>query len=117
MEGRGRRSSAVCNRSRSARTPRVHALRTAPVAEQRLSSSTSVTRRRAASTAILVPSRLALQGIALALTSAWFVVNVPHLSLLDLLPFAWTWLTLWLVLAACHLAWKRVAAIGRSRRR
>jgi hypothetical protein len=37
--------------------------------------------------------------------------------LLDLLPFAWTWLTVWLLLAACRLAWLRVAAIGRSRPR
>jgi hypothetical protein len=92
-------------------------LQTAPAAEQRLCSSTSLTRRRVASTAIVVPSRLALQGIALVLTSAWFVVNVPHLSLLDLLPFAWTWLTVWLLLAACRLAWLRIAAIGKSRRR
>ena len=82
-----------------------------------MSSSASLTRRGVTSTVFVVSPRVAIPGVALLLTTAWFVVNVPHLSLLDLLPFAWTWLTVWLVLGGCHLAWSKVTAIGTSRRR
>jgi len=82
-----------------------------------MSSSASLTPGRAASTASIVPRRVAIPGIALLLTTAWFIVNVPHLSLLDLLPFTWTWLMVWLLLAAGHLAWSRVTGIGMSHRR
>src|SRR5687768_978745 len=86
-EGRGRRPSNDPRAERSARARRANSLRTAPLAAQRMSSSASLTRRRSTNTAFVVPPRVAIPGVALLLTTAWFVVNVPHLSLLDLLPF------------------------------
>jgi hypothetical protein len=68
-------------------------------------------------TSFVLPPRVALPGAALLLTTLWFVVNVPRLSLLDILPFAWTWLMVWLALAVGHLAWSKLAALVAERRR
>jgi hypothetical protein len=65
----------------------------------------------------VIAPRVALPGVALILTTGWFVANVPRLSMLDLLPFAWTWFTVWLVLAGGHLAWSHLRQRGLPRRR
>jgi hypothetical protein len=49
--------------------------------------------------------------ISFAITVFWFLANVRRMSPLDILPFAWTWLTLWLVFSTGLELWRRY---GRS---
>jgi hypothetical protein len=58
-----------------------------------------------------------LPGTALLLTTGWFVVNVPRLSVLDLPVFAYTWFAVWLVLFMGHLIWARLRQRWLSPRR
>jgi hypothetical protein len=51
--------------------------------------------------------RLAPAGVALLLTLALYLHNVQGRSLLDALPLAWTWLTLWLALSVGLELWSR----------
>ena len=102
------RPIAARTRARSARSRRE-----APPAEQRLSSSVSLPRHRGASVSEVLSPRLALAGIALVVTTVWFIVNVPRLALLDLLPFASSWLEVWAVLVAGHVVWSRLKTFTR----
>ena len=47
-------------------------------------------------------------GVSFAITAVWLVVNVRRPSPLDVLPFAWTWLTLWLALSVGLELWQRL---------
>lgn len=71
-------------------------------------------RRRAAS---IFRPRLGLLGPAFALSVVWLVANVRQVSPLDVLPFAWTWLTLWLLFSLGAELWDRYAPSRPPRRR
>lgn len=54
--------------------------------------------------------------LALGLACVWLVANVRHPSPIDVLPFVWVWLTLWLTLSILHtLARWSLRALGRPR--
>jgi hypothetical protein len=55
-------------------------------------------------------------GISFLITAVWFLLNVQRPSPLDLLPFAWTWLTLWLATSVVMELWRRYAGSGPARR-
>jgi hypothetical protein len=55
--------------------------------------------------------------LAFVLTAVWFLANVRRVSPLDILPFAWTWLTLWLFLSVALDLWRRYAGLARRDRR
>jgi hypothetical protein len=86
--------------------------------EERLASNAAFTRPRAAGAEALFRPRAGPIGVAFLVTAAWFLVNVRRLSPLDILPFAWTWVTLWLALSVVFELWRRYAAttvVGRRR--
>ena len=119
---RGRVASG--DRSRARRAPgralASHLASRAPVGEDRLASSAGFARRHQPSPRAFIRPRPAPLGVAFLLTAVWFVLNVQHPSPLDVLPFVWTWVTLWLALSICWELWRRYAAdaipTGRRRR-
>jgi hypothetical protein len=56
-------------------------------------------------------------GIAFLLTLTWFVVNLRRAAPLDVLPFIWMWLTLWLALSVAADLYGRFNRATRPRRR
>lgn len=46
-------------------------------------------------------------GVAFVVTAIWFGLNLRHPSPLDVLPFVWTWITLWLALSILLELWRR----------
>ena len=84
--------------------------------EERLASSDAVARPGERAAPFFRP-RPAPLGIAFLLTALWFLLNVRRLSPLDLLPFAWTWVTLWLALSVAFELWRRYAATAPAGRR
>jgi len=85
--------------------------------ENRLGANASFTRAAPTAPWSLIRLRPGPLLIALVVTSLWFVVNLRRLSLLDILPFAWTWLTLWLALSIGLELWRRFLQPTRPRRR
>lgn len=55
--------------------------------------------------------------LAFLLTTVWLFANVRRISPLDVLPFAWTWLTVWLFLSVGLDLWRRSASLARRDRR
>jgi len=85
--------------------------------ENRLGANASFTRAAPTAPWSLIRLRPGPLLIALVVTSLWFVVNLRRLSPLDILPFAWTWLTLWLALSIGLELWRRYLQPTRPRRR
>ena len=119
---RARGRGAMAHRSRARRTPgralAAHRLARGVAGEERLASSAGFNRSRERTAASLMRPRVAPLGVALLLTAAWFLANVRRLSPLDILPFAWTWVTLWLALSVAFELWCRyagTAVVGRRR--
>ena len=86
--------------------------------DDRLGSNTTFSRSRERAPGSFFRPRPAPLGIAFLLTALWFLLNVRRLSPLDVLPFAWTWVTLWLALSVAFELWRRYAAtavLGRRR--
>ena len=74
---------------------------------QRLASNVTFNRHAGASPWETFRPRFGPLAFAFALTGVWFMLNVRRLSPLDILPFAWTWLTLWLALSIGLDLWRR----------
>ena len=55
-------------------------------------------------------------GLAFVLSAVWFIANVRRVTALDVLPFAWMVLTLWLALSIAFDLGGRYAAPLRRRR-
>jgi len=65
------------------------------------------------------PKSIARPGplvISFAITLFWFVANVRRMSPLDILPFVWTWLTLWLAFSTGLELWRRYGRSAWGRR-
>ena len=86
------------------------------VLEERLATAAASTHSDAEQSTALFRPRPAPLGMAFALTAIWFLLNVQRPSPLDVLPFAWTWLTLWLAASVVHELWRRYAGHGSARR-
>jgi hypothetical protein len=95
----------------------VRRFETGSAGEERLASSAGFSRPRERAPESLLRLQLAPLGIAFLVTSLWFVLNVRRLSPLDVLPFAWTWLTLWLALSVGFELWRRYASASVTGRR
>ena len=120
-DGTERRPYAGRARPRPQRRARRPASRAEPItrrepsrAEGRLSSSAAFAPRRQPGAWSLLRPRPGPLAVAFLITLVWFLANVRRLSPLDVLPFAWTWLTLWL---ACSIAFELWRRYGQSRRR
>ncbi len=84
--------------------------------EDRLSSNASFTRSQPGPAGTLLRPMPVSLGISFLITAVWFVLNVQRPSPLDVLPFAWTWLTLWLATSVVVELWRRYAGSGPARR-
>ena len=118
-KARGR--GAASHRPRARRTPgralAAHRVARSLAGEDRLASSAAFVGPREWVSRSLRRPRAAPVGIAFLLTTLWFLLNVRRLSPLDVLPFAWTWLTLWLATSVVFELWRRYAGTAVVRRR
>jgi len=102
------RSTTARGRARPAHSPpRSSQAREIASTDVKLGSSVAFTHQGEAAAWSPIRARPGPLLSALIVTVLWFVTNVRHLSLLDVLPFAWTWLTLWLVLSVALELWRR----------
>jgi hypothetical protein len=83
----------------------------------RLHSSAAFARHRRSQSGSIFRPRLGLVGIAFLLTLSWFVFNLRRPAPLDVLPFIWMWLTLWLALSVAVDLYGRFSRATRPRRR
>lgn len=115
---RGEALRRARERQGSGRVERVaRPVRAAP--EHRLASSaafSSRTKPASVSASWFFRIRPAPLLASLVLAAAWFLTSVRQLSPLDVLPFAWTWLTLWVTASVVAELWRRYAG-GSARRR
>jgi hypothetical protein len=78
--------------------------------DQTLASNVAFPRRRGAAPPVaraLFRLRPLPLVASFVLVAGWFFTNVRQLSPLDVLPFAWTWLTLWVAASVVAELWRR----------
>jgi hypothetical protein len=86
--------------------PRLEAL-TPAAGEPRLESSVHFAAARPRVGPFGLHPRLRPALAALVITTVGYLSNVQGKSPLDILPFAWTWLTVWLALTVAAEVWAR----------
>lgn len=77
-----------------------------------MSSSVAFTRHGSANARPVFRPRFGPLAFSFLCTLIWSALNVRRISPLDLLPFAWTWLTLWLALSIGLELWAKLKARG-----